>query len=294
MLGPAKAGTSELSPSKTDNLMSFDQFNEQGGEYTNVKAKDIFETLYATWQPCKDGYTSRKQEREQLERDMPNRTYEETKNWLLNQRLTPEERNAYETSRELQKERENLENYYLDFKARGIKEGYYGLCRQHLPEFLKSKRQKEHEKEKADLFRRHDELKGREDVNLAACENHEAKLNDPEFKKTVDRAYAEITMDKRISGERLKVLDGELGILKQRLVEMSKLSKYLPQSISDKKLLIRGDPKDIDNVLSQSKEIRAQTAYAVLEKQPDYNFETGRPHEKEYQQQMQRGMERSM
>ena len=74
------------------------------------------------------------------------------------------------------------------------------------------------------------------------------------------------------------------------MTEISKLSKYLPDSISNREILIKGDPKDIDNVLSQSREIRAQTAYAILEKQPDYNFETGRPHEKEYQ----RGIDRSM
>jgi|WetSurMetagenome_2_1015567.scaffolds.fasta_scaffold00114_39 hypothetical protein len=292
MLGAAKAGASELSPSKADNLQSFNRGNEQAGEYTNVRAKEIFGTLYETWQPCKEGYIDRQQEKKKLIYDMPTKTYEQTWNRLLDQRLTPEEQNAYEARKELQKKRDYLENYYLDFKARGEKKGYYRFYSQHLPEFMKSEGQKKHEMEKADLFRQHDELKGKEEANLAACESREAKQNDPEFKKAVDRTYTEMTTDKTARSERIKVLDGDMGILKQRLIEMSKLSKYLPESIGNREILIKGDPKDIDNVLAQSREIRAQTAHAVLEKQPDYNFETGRPHEaqNEYRQQIQRTM----
>jgi hypothetical protein len=292
VLEPAKAGASELSPSKADKQSGFDRSNEQDGEYTNVRAKEIFGTLYETWQPCKEGYIDREQEKKKLIYDMPTKTYEQTWNRLLDQRLTPEERNAYDARKELQKKRDYLENYYLDFKSRGEKKGYYRFYSQHLPEFMKSEGQKKHEMEKADLFRQHDELKGREEANLAACESREAKQNDPEFKNAVDRTYAEMMTDKQTKSERIKVLDGEMGILRQRMIKMSKLSKYLPESIGNKGILIKGDPKDIDNVLAQSREVRAQTAHAVLEKQPDYNFETGRPHEQqnEYRQQIQRTM----
>jgi hypothetical protein len=289
MLGPAKAGASELSPSKADNLQSVNQGNDQIAGYRNIPVNEIFGTLYETWQPCKEGYIDREQEKKKLIYDMPTKTYEQTRDWLLNQQLTPDERNAYETRKELQKKRDYLENYYLDFKARGQKNGYYRFYSQHLPEFMKSEGQKKHEGERAELFQRHDELKEREEANLAACERREAKKNDPEFKKTVDHTYAEMTTDKTARSERIKVLDGEMVILKKRMTEMGKLSKYLPECIAEKELMLRGDPKDIDNVLSQSRDIRAQTAHAVLEKQPDYNFETGRPHEQEYQR--QRGME---
>jgi|GEM_PF-4660767 len=289
MLGPSKAGSSELAPSKADNRLGFDRINERDGEYTNVKTKEIFGTLYETWQPCKEGYIDREQEKKKLIYDMPIKTYEQTWDRLLDQRLTPEEQNAYEAGKELQKMRDYLENYYVDFKARGEKKGYYKFYSQNLPEFMKSEGQKKHEREIANLFRQHDELKGREEANLAACESREAKQNDPEFKKAVDRTYTEMMADKQARSERIKVLDAEMGILGQRMTEISKLSKYLPESIGNKEIFIKVDPKDIDNVLAQSREIRAQTAYAVLEKQPDYNFETGRPHEQAYQQ--QRGME---
>jgi hypothetical protein len=268
------------------------QIKEQYSGLSKERAGDIWETLYAAWQPCKEGYTCREQETKRLKYDMPTKTYEQTWNWMLSKRLTPEEQNAYETRTELQKKRGYLEHYYVDFKARGEKKGYYRFYSKHLPEFMKSEGQKKHEMEREDLFCQHDELKGREEANRAACESREAKQRDPEFKKTVDRTYAEMMADKQARSEKIKVLEGEMGILRHRMTEINRLSKYLPESISNKEILIKGDPKDIDNVLSQSKEIKAQTAYAVLEKQIDYNFETGRPHEKQndYQRNIQRSM----
>jgi hypothetical protein len=271
----------------------FRQGNKQEPDYKSVSTAEINKTLYATWHPCKEWYLDREKERDEL-KCKPTRTDEEMRSRALNQHLTTGERDAEKTGKELYEQRNNLENYYSDFKARGQKEGYYRFYSKHLPEFMKSKGQKAHEWEKAGLFQRHDELKEKEDSNRADCERREAKLNDPEFMKKVEQSYMEMKAEKQDRNDRIKLLEGEMKMVKSRMEEINRLAKYLPKSIGDKEVAIKGDPKDINNLLSQSKEIKSQTAFAVLEKQPDYNFETGRPHEKEYQQQMQRGIERSM
>jgi|WetSurMetagenome_2_1015567.scaffolds.fasta_scaffold00033_70 hypothetical protein len=271
----------------------FRQGNKQEPDYKSVSAAEINKTLYATWQPCKEWYLDREKERDELKRK-PTRTDEEMRSWALNQHLTTGERDAEETRNDLHEKREDLEKYYSDFKAKGQKEGYYRFYSKHLPEFMKSKGQKAHELEKTSLFQRHDELKEKEESNMAACERREAKLNDPEFMKKVEQSYRELKTEKQDRYDRIKLLEGEMKMVKSRMAEINRLAKYLPESIGDKEVAIKGAPKDINNLLSQSKEIKSQTAFAVLEKQPDYNFETGRPHEKEYQQQIQRDIERSM
>jgi hypothetical protein len=269
------------------------QGNKQEPDYKSVSAAEINKTLYATWQPCKEWYLEREKERDEL-KCKPTRTDEEMRSRALNQHLTTGERDAEKTRKELHEKREDLENYYSDFKARGQKEGHYRFYSKHLPEFMKSKGQKAHEWEKAGLFQRHDELTEKEESNRTDCERREAKLNDPEFMKKVEQSCREMKAEKQDRYDRIKLLEGEMKMVKSRMEEINRLAKFLPKSIGDKEVAIKGDPKDINNLLSQSKEIKSQTAFAVLEKQPDYNFETGRPHEKEYQQQIQRGIERSM
>jgi hypothetical protein len=255
MFSPRNSEASELSPAKT----SYQQIPNPGkydNVYQTVSARELrkiaFEGLAAIDErknEMREWYSKNKGEplaesMIEVAAGFSHLTDDEQKTFINNAVLAKE---RGDLNKETQQRNEIAEAYgYNRFYAR-------------IPNFLKNRRQKDYDQWGRELEQKDSDLSKREMENRPEMEKVLAKVNTPEFQEKKAQTFSEF---KTSEAERLKdlaALDKEWDSFAGQKFCINRLIDKLPAKIGDMGIVVKGDPKDIDNLLSQSKQIGAQT-----------------------------------
>jgi hypothetical protein len=172
--------------------------------------------------------------------------------------LTDDEQKIFINNAVLTKERQDLNKETQ--QRNEVAEAYgYNRFYARIPNFLKNRHQKDYDQWGRDLEQKDSDLSKREMENRPEMEKVLAKVNTPEFQEKKAQTLSEF---KTSEAERLKdlaALDKEWDSFAGQKFCINRLIEKLPAKIGDMGIVVKGDPKDIDNLLSQSKQIGAQT-----------------------------------
>jgi len=260
MFAPANTEASEISPLKTNYQQTMNRPGEQRNDSSIVPVGELRKTasdaLYAI-------YT-----RELEIRKFINENYgepmsaAEIETAAVFRHLTEEEQGTLETAAKLTKEREELGKQTQ--RRDEIAEAYgYNRFYAKIPNFLKNDHQKRYDRWGRELEKNEIELTKREEANRPEIEKALAKISAPEFQEKKTLTAKEI---KASDIERIKKLDSmgrEWETFSGRRFSINYLKDKLPDKIRDMGIKVKGDHKDINNLLAQSDHITAQTKPAI-------------------------------
>jgi|WetSurMetagenome_2_1015567.scaffolds.fasta_scaffold00104_39 GH24 family phage-related lysozyme (muramidase) len=260
MFMPANSDASELSPLKTDHQQTMNQPMEHTNGYHTVSASELreiaFEGLAAIDErknEMREWYSKNKGEplaesMIEVAAAFSHLTDGEQKTSINNAVLTKEREDL---NKEIQQRNEIAEAYgYNRFYAR-------------IPNFLKNRHQIDYDQWGRELEQKDSALSKREMENSPEMEKVLAKVNTPEFQEKKAQTLSEF---KTSEAERLKdlaALDKEWDSFAGQKFCINRLIEKLPAKIGDMGIVVKGDPTDIDNLFSQSKQIGAQTEPAI-------------------------------
>jgi hypothetical protein len=259
MFSPANSDASEISPLKM-NRQIMNKADEQHSDYRIVPASELRETasdaLYAM-------YTRELEIRgfikEKYGRPMNGAEIEVS---AVFSHLTKEEQGAVETAAKLTIERAEFDKQTQQRSE--VAEAYgYNRFYARIPNFLKNKHQKGYDQWGRELEQKELDLNRREEANRPELEKTLAKIITPGFQEKKARTMEEITASDTERINKVEAMREERGTFTGRRFSINYLMDKLPEMIGRLGIGVKGDPKDIENLLAQSDQIAAQTKPAI-------------------------------
>jgi hypothetical protein len=267
IISPPKAGASELTPDHTKGVINNPQtsgnISQNAGqtpEYSIYPASELRKIAFAGL----DAIEERKNEMREWYSINSGKPLAESMIEVAAgfSHLTDDEQKTFINNAVLTKERQDLNKETQ--QRNEIAEAYgYNRFYAKIPNFLKNRHQKDYDQWGRELEQKDSDLSKREMENRPEMEKVLAKVNTPEFQEKKAQTFSEF---KTSEAERLKdlaALDKEWDSFAGQKFCINRLIEKLPAKIGNMGIVVKGDPKDIDNLLSQSKQIGAQTEPAI-------------------------------
>jgi|WetSurMetagenome_2_1015567.scaffolds.fasta_scaffold00031_40 hypothetical protein len=176
--------------------------------------------------------------------------------------LTDDEQKTAITGAKLMKEREDLNKETQ--RRNEIAEAYgYNRFYAKIPNFMKNRHQKDYDQWGRELEKKELDLSTREMENRPEMEKVLAKVRTSEFRDKTAQTLSEFRTSEAERIKELATLDKEWNSFEGQKFCINRLIDQLPKSIGNMAVQVKGDPKDIDNLLKQSDQIAAQTEPAI-------------------------------
>jgi hypothetical protein len=259
MFSPANSDASEISPLKM-NRQIMNKADEQYSDYRIVPAGELRKTASdALYAMHSRELEIRKFINENYGRPMKEAEIETA---AVFSHLTEKEQTTVETAAKLMNERANIDEQTK--QRHEVAEAYgYNRFYAKIPNFLKNDHQKRYDCWGKDLEQKNLELREREEANRAVLEKTLAKISTPEFQEKKARTMAEIKASDVKLIRDLDSMGSEWETFTGRRFSINYLMDKLPERIGRLGIGVKGDPKDIENLLAQSDQIAAQTKPAI-------------------------------
>jgi hypothetical protein len=261
MFSPANTEASELSPLRNSQQQTMNQPRDQQDDYSIVSVSELRKTASDALSAMDTreldirGFMNEKSGRPLTEDEIASRA--------VYSNLTRGEQQTVRLEAEMAKERAKLTGDYRYWADTTRLHGFDRFHKRLMPDFMKSDRQLEFDQLRKEIGQRDLDLTKRETANRPEMEKILERIRTPEFQEKAAETVKEILAKDEERVKEVRELSREWDTFAGQRFCINRLKDKLPERIGDMGVKVKGDPKDIDNLLAQSDRIAAQTKPAM-------------------------------